>query len=218
MMRFWAGHFFRWSTEIAEVGALLDPDKRQIIDDPNKNKALAPFYHNVKALRDECASLPLNKSVDRAFSWLDGSIVCGLHDKIQGDVERVKEEIEESLSEVIFLVVDPSRAAYLDTDRAGGDTEYLRTVRAIARTFKAAERDLVSAGNCYALELWTACIFHLMRGAEIALSTLIAHMTVGKTNKPFSECNWQDLLGAVQTEHNHWDNAPSGTPRLGAMS
>ena len=53
----------------------------------------------------------------------------------------------------------------------------------MSRHFKSAKDDIGAAGNCYAADLHTAAVFHLMRVAEKGMKALARHLGIKKVTK-----------------------------------
>jgi hypothetical protein len=61
----------------------------------------------------------------------------------------------------------------------------------ITTAFPFASKELVEAGNCLAASLYTASVFHSMRGAEIGLRVLGIELGVSFPDKPIELAEWQ---------------------------
>jgi hypothetical protein len=82
----------------------------------------------------------------------------------------------------------------------------------VAETFPKANEEIKLAGNCYATENYTACVFHLMRAVEIAVKAMVKTMNAQKyigTNKvvngnkvfqkkPIELCDWKTLIDGLK--------------------
>ncbi len=85
----------------------------------------------------------------------------------------------------------------------------------IAVQFPEANKEITLAGNCYATENYTACVFHLMRAVEIAVKAMVKTMNAQKyigtykpnksTNstkqfvkKPIELCDWKTLIDGLK--------------------
>lgn len=62
---------------------------------------------------------------------------------------------------------------------------------AVAKKFKAASDDIEKAGNCFALQQPTACVFHLMRAMEVAVRQLGKRLKVTIT----PQTTWRQMTG-----------------------
>ena len=71
----------------------------------------------------------------------------------------------------------------------------------MSKCFPDAATDITQAGNCYALGLYTACVFHLMRvieiGARRMMSDLKARKHLPNPKRAIELCEWGDLTGAI---------------------
>lgn len=63
-------------------------------------------------------------------------------------------------------------------------------------SFPDARNDIAAAGRCYALDEWTACIFHSMRALEHPLSWL--GLYVGLTHAEVQAENWKNIIDRIE--------------------
>jgi hypothetical protein len=77
-------------------------------------------------------------------------------------INAVKSEIQSKR----FLFVPDHRFRYYNIDLS----------ERLTVAFPSASRELVAASRSYALGLWTACVFHAMRGAEIGVRSLASEL------------------------------------------
>jgi hypothetical protein len=69
-----------------------------------------------------------------------------------------------------------------------------------AENFKETQPEIKSAVVCYATEENTACIFHLMRIAEIGLRVLARERRVSIPKKPLEWAEWNEILTHLRKE------------------
>ena len=70
---------------------------------------------------------------------------------------------------------------------------------AVYDVFESARNDIREAGNCYATDNFTACVFHLMRVAERGMRALAVHLKINKTGKhPREFAEWGRVCGALK--------------------
>jgi hypothetical protein len=69
-------------------------------------------------------------------------------------------------------------------------------------SFKSAKVEIEEGIDCYALGHNTACIFHMMRVAEIGLRAIAKERGIQKVskNKPIEYGTWGDVIKAVEDE------------------
>lgn len=65
----------------------------------------------------------------------------------------------------------------------------------VAASFPSCCFDVREAANCYALERWAACVFHLMRTLEIALSALADRFGVSH-----DKGNWHNVIEGIESK------------------
>lgn len=66
---------------------------------------------------------------------------------------------------------------------------------AVAAAFPAASYDIAAAARCYAIDEWTASVFHLMRAVEHALRVLARRLKIKKVDTK----DWALLIGDVDS-------------------
>jgi hypothetical protein len=112
-------------------------------------------------------------------------VLHGLH--------HLQEIMKSELSERLFLQVDPRDAPFFGKEKLFGDQVY--------EAFQSAREDIAEAGNCLACGRATACVFHLMRAAEIALRVLAWDRRikfVKRPNVPIELRQWDEILQELE--------------------
>jgi hypothetical protein len=86
-----------------------------------------------------------------------------------------------------FVQVVGDGRDYLDSESLFG--------KAVLSAFPKAQDDIVNAGNCIAVELNTAAVFHLMHVVEWGLRALCNNLKVVKIKSgPVQYATWDDIL------------------------
>jgi len=145
-------------------------------------------------LKTECHGLflsPLAVTVQNNIARLGK--VTSADPKYEGGVlATLTDAINEEMKTQLFLYIQPHKAKY-----------YERTnnsfVEKFPERFPKAYKELWQAGNCFAIDQYSACVFHCMRAAEIGLRSLAVHLKV-KPPKDTTYAQWGDLIGAIQRE------------------
>jgi hypothetical protein len=91
----------------------------------------------------------------------------------------------------LFLWVHFDKARYYEQSELFGDK--------VAKQFPSTGQDIRAAGNCYASDNNTACVFHCMRVLEKGLRTLADHLVVPFTI-PVELLNWQNIIELIEKE------------------
>jgi len=157
--------------------------RREVISDDLRNNYRQVLKHEQK----ECRRLGLQLSVvhiDRILNLLDDpSLTFGELGLQAGDA--LSQRIFDELRLVLFLRVPPDRAPLYGEPLTGWE--------AVLRKFPSAKFDVEEAGKCFALNRYTASVFHAMRILEIGLASLGHHYKV-----PTDRANWHDIITAIE--------------------
>jgi hypothetical protein len=107
-------------------------------------------------------------------------------------------QAENEVSTVFIGYVPPDHAAFWDVKQPFGDKVY--------GCFPSARNDAVSAGNCYAVEQYDACVFYLMRVVEKGLRALAKERGIKKIGKTHVDWNeWGRIIGALRNKADEID-------------
>jgi len=152
-----------------------------------------------KALRDclidifdLCHRLDLPISGDlisSRFEKTDGDPDGGLP-KTLGEYDLLIQAVLAELKNKLFFYVPPNRAKFYD----------IIFPSIVTTAFPSASKELVCAGNALACGLYTACVFHAMRAAEIGLRVLAEKLKVSFPDKPIKLAEWNHLIEQCETK------------------
>jgi hypothetical protein len=88
--------------------------------------------------------------------------------------------------------------------------------------FKSARQDIKEAGNCFAMELYTAAVFHLMRVSEHGLRMIAkrvgATIIAKGTRIPIEYGDWQKVIDAINARIATIRTLPHGPKRQARLS
>jgi hypothetical protein len=95
-----------------------------------------------------------------------------------------------------FLYVPQDKDEYLLKNRLFGNSVY--------QTFPSARKELTEAGTALAMDLYTACVFYLMRVAEHGLRELALRLRVKLTHKtkllPLDFADWNQIITGIKNK------------------
>ncbi len=75
--------------------------------------------------------------------------------------------------------------------------------------FESARLDISEAGNCYATDNFTACVFHLMRVTECGMRVLAKDLKINRVGKhPLLYAEWGRVCIALETKIKALQNKP----------
>jgi hypothetical protein len=176
----------------------------------------AKITASLERIHDLCVSLQLESSskyarrlltelkdkqlVGDAVEAMNREIGAGNFDHIKGAVDNVlapkdleqrvlllRERIEDDLDSVNFLVIETShRRMFEDDDQFGPD---------VRLAFPDATWDIREAMQCFALERYTACGYHLMRVLDHGLKEIAFRFGV-----TYDHRNWENVLRDIRNE------------------
>jgi hypothetical protein len=92
----------------------------------------------------------------------------------------------------------------------------------VISAFPSSRREIVAALDCYALNDYTGCVFHMMRVAELGLRTIAKERGVislgRKKPKPIEWGTWQEVFDAIEGQLPAIRRASPGPKRDAALS
>lgn len=118
------------------------------------------------------------------------------------EFEIIVDAIFSELQDKQFLFIPPHRAKYYDL--------ILPTV--ITNAFPAASSEIIASGNCIAVGLPTASVFHAMRAAEIGLQAMAQSLEI-TFDYPLELAEWGKIVGAIEPKINELKAGPRSTEK-----
>ncbi|HWB33085.1 MAG TPA: hypothetical protein VG714_07935 [Acidobacteriaceae bacterium] len=109
--------------------------------------------------------------------------------EIVSDLEHLGVELVSDAQAVLFLRLDSARAKFYLAD----DPQAAPFGEAVHNAFPSAIIDAREASNCYALERWPACVFHLMRVLEFGLGVMAKRFNVS-----VERSTWHQIIEAIE--------------------
>src|SRR5580704_1363935 len=94
----------------------------------------------------------------------------------------------------LFLWIKSDKADYYEQPELFGAN--------VAQQFPSTSQDVYSAGNCYASDNSTACVFHCMRVLEKGLHAFADHLDIPFAF-PVEILNWQNIIEPIEKEIAH---------------
>jgi hypothetical protein len=206
MIEFFAGHL---AHNLRDIGAFQNDlgqsfDGQEEASDVIRHSALA----HLTGIEEQSKSLELKASAHRVYSLKTRIGHCtGEHyisrEKLTIDILRV--ELDELCKQVItelwerfFVYLPPHHVEYADLPPKGKKDVVPLFGHAVHDAFPSARQDIKDAGNCLALDLSTAAVFHLMQVAEHGLRTLAWDRRVRVTKGPIQLTNWEDIIKELE--------------------
>jgi len=111
--------------------------------------------------------------------------------ELQLQLFHLTESVHAELEAVLLLQVPVAKREFFEKKNLFGDE--------VANAFASASVDIEEAGKCFALERYTACVFHLMHVMEIGLRVLAATLNDPRLD-PKKNPSWERILRRCREE------------------
>jgi hypothetical protein len=108
------------------------------------------------------------------------------------------------LKERLFLFIPLHRASFHENSSIISEKAKM--------AFPSVVTDMRDAGNSYAVGLYNACVYHLMRAVEIGLQKLASSLNVTFPNHPIDLANMKDIILGMEKKIREYQNQPK-TPQ-----
>lgn len=153
-------------------------------------------------------------ALDALQECADAHLIGGFYNRAQragymaqeaySELRTRREHIEQVLYSRLFMYIPPDKAEHYK------NTNVLDKLTRTA--FPSAYEELIEAGNCYAFDCNTACVFHAMRSLEQPIQALAANIPV-TMSKDIDVACWGDFIGAIDKQLMHLRNTPHTSER-----
>lgn len=197
MLQVSASDFIAAGESFAKIRPLLDSSDGELATQPLLDKKLNDYVSILQSTIAHCTHLQLPVTLGLIKQFIDvvqasdkDVSIGDAHIALSGIFNAFKVE----LSAQLFLDVLPHRVPYY---HGGGSPAWVghecqRLLDAV-EPFPEATFDASEAGNCFAFERFTACVYHLMRVAEHGLVAVAE--AAGATQE--DKRSWDKLVGAI---------------------
>jgi predicted RNA-binding protein with RPS1 domain len=156
---------------------------------------------DIENLINDIPSILVSDSVQRLGIEATYAITGGVLQEIYFLIRALREGVEAEAESRLFLYVPSNNEVYLRNRALFGD--------AVNDAFPGAASDIENAGTCYALEVYTACVFHLMRVVEHGLQALAETLSIGFE----VEC-WGRVIDQIEAAIKAIDQEPKSHDKI----
>lgn len=159
---------------------------------------LRSITDTVRHVHDYCAQLGfascrraarISEKLIQSTERLDYSTIIS-------ELRHLSHALLSELNELAYLEVPAAKKSYLDRENLFGEE--------VSAAFPSAIDDIRAAGNCLAVDLCTAAVFHLMRIAEYGLRSLARKLRVKLAHRghlhPIEFADWNKVIDGVKAE------------------
>lgn len=100
-----------------------------------------------------------------------------------------------------FVMIESQKASFLEQANLFGTQ--------VSKSFPSAREDIRLVGNCLALNLNTAAMFHLMRVAELGMRALARHLKVKAKRNTIDSAGWPEMIKHIEDATSaRWQRLP----------
>ena len=133
---------------------------------------------------------------------------CDASSFFRAGCKNFRNTLYNELSTKKFVFIENNKAVFLEPKALFG--------KQVEKAFPSASEEIKAAGNCLAMDLNTAAVFHLMRAAEFGMRALAVNLKVkltekGKT-KPIEHGGWDQIIKGIENKirerRDKYDKAP----------
>ena len=101
-----------------------------------------------------------------------------------------------------FVYIQNAKTQFLEKPELFGE--------AVNKSFPSAKDDIKSAGNCRAVELHSAAMYHLLCAVNIGLIALAGHLRVRIKKTPLKYADWQPMIDKLEKKMKQKTVRPPG--------
>jgi hypothetical protein len=120
------------------------------------------------------------------------------------EIKYLREAMEDDLKDRIVFFPEQSKVQFYGRPKLFGDATF--------DAFEHLRKDIIAAGNCYATDNHTACVFHLMRIIEQAVRMLARRFRV-KVKRPLDYEDWKAIAKGLNIKLENLRNSTRGAKR-----
>lgn len=142
---------------------------------------------DLSVIKNDCEGLGLNVTlakVNRLLEKLMGRTLT--FRQMEVEAKDVFERLTDELESRLFLAIDNKHVSYYQDFHAGWET--------ILSQFPSVSYDVEEASKCFALNRFTAAVFHLMRVMEVGLYALGNELIIPKLQE-----NWHNAIEQIES-------------------
>ena len=196
MLRFHAATYTAVMSSIVRTVYELTCDD---VDDP------VDLTEVLKDISLEMPRLPVSAATRSQYGRLSTRVPFGNRNELALLFRELHNSIVSDLSSAYFLAINPDRRPfYQHTSPPFG--------KEVETRFQGVASDIAAASRCFALDEWTACVFHLMRVLEIGLRWLAAD--VGLPHSAVENENWKNVIDQIESAIRKLEALPKSQAKI----
>lgn len=193
-------------SEMAKTIGKLDPEKLKVEIVRNH---LDVVEQNAKRLGLNSVQRRINRIREYLKTINVATVEARGDARMAMEIRILREALEDDLQELLAFYPTPNQQQFHGQEKLFGDAVY--------EAFESARNDIMAAGNCYATDNFTACVFHSIRVAEHGMRALAINLKIKKVGKhPLPYAEWGQVIQALRTKIETIRRTTRG-PKKGAL-
>ncbi len=159
------------------------------IGEPDTTAKVSETLRRLKGEVERLNWADLSAQIDRFLRRLSfpGEVDTANYDAMTTLFKELQGNIQHHLTRDLFLCIQKPKIDYLSRPREIFGEE-------VFKSFPSASYDLLESSRCFALDRWTASVFHLMRSLEAGLSVLGQRFGVS-----LAHTNWAPAIEQIES-------------------
>ncbi len=206
MLRFYAPQLI-WALNHLTVSAMA---LTLIQDEEDRARSQEDIKHWFRKFGDEMGKAPASNVLALQYNRIKDFIDA--EDFNPSSVHVMVREFcinyTNELASTLFLSIPASHREYFESSAPFG--------KEVQNKYPEAERDILSAGRCLALDEWTATVFHLMRALEHGLRDMARHVAIPMTAVLEQE-SWGKIIDQIEKEIGRREKLKKDDPLRGDL-
>lgn len=161
-----------------------------------------------KGLLTICIQLQMAKTQNRIEHFvkiLNASDETPFFAVINSELGGLTSTMQKELIERKYVFVPADKVKFFEQDKLFDDAVY--------GNFPAARGEIKEAGNCFAADLNTAAVFHLMRAVEYGLRALANDLKVPIPDEELEYREWKTIIDQIYSTVKTLTDSVQGTPK-----
>jgi hypothetical protein len=153
--------------------------------------------------------LPVSRVIRSQFERLQAAVAHASGVELSVLVREFSNNLMVEFSSAWFLMIPADqRESYEQRKPPFGET--------VVQAFADASQDIAAASRCYALDEWTACVFHLMRVLEHGLRALATK--VGLPPNTMAHENWKNVIDQIESKIREMEKDPKTPDKIARIT
>ncbi len=205
MLRFRAASFSSAVGALQRAGTTLRIAAETL---PGKDEERLGQKHFMEAIREAKPAideLRLSRVLRDQFARLELAGGAGSVEVLSALLVEFNNNLMVEMGSHWFLIIHADRREFYEQSTEPFGHE-------VAEVFAEANKDIAAASRCFALDEWTACVFHLMRCLEISLRSLAEF--VGLPKDAMAHENWKNVIDQIESKIRRMEGEPKSAEKI----